>query len=115
MKPKTALIVGAAILTPLIVALAMSDAPTPATAAEYVTAANVACFSEQAFDQSVRAKTQKDSRAIQFLSSTAACFMLKDGLPVSLLSSSWGKAHVRVYLDGSTHELWTYSEAVTKK
>ena len=115
MNFNTAVITGAALLVPIIVAMAYQDPPRSAPAAEYVTIANVACLTEQAFDQWVNAKARGDSRASQHLASTAACFALKAGLPVSLLSSSWGKAHVRVYLDDSTRELWTYAEAVTNK
>ena len=78
-----AVITGAALLVPIIVAMAYQDPPRSAPAAEYVTIANVACSTEQAFDQWVAAKARGDSRATQHLASTAACFSLKAGLPVS--------------------------------
>ncbi|MBI3092150.1 MAG: hypothetical protein HYY96_15930 [Candidatus Tectomicrobia bacterium] len=116
MKPKTALIIGASILTPLIVALAMSDAPRTPTPADHVITPKVACLTADAFDQWVTAKTQDDQRGMEFLANRGLCIVLPKAQPVSLLSSSWGgnRPHPTLRRKGE-HRALDYSEAVIKK
>lgn len=65
----------------------------------------VGCLTEESFDEFLNALDNQDNRQIEALW-MRACFPL-DGLEFSVISKSWTKAQIRVYVESDSVLLWT--------
>jgi len=72
------------------------------------------CLSEELFDQISTAAVRKDLTGIEYLLKHG-CFVLKAGLKVSVLDTTWtGTAKLRVYVGDSAIVIWTVTENIVR-
>ena len=72
----------------------------------------LACFTEHDFDELMEMVARKDMRGVDYLVKSDRCFIPKEGIPISVLNSSWGKVKVRAYVGDSAVVFWTVQESV---
>ena len=71
--------------------------------------AHFGCISEDALDEATTAVRYQDKGQFALLFSDRKCFSLT-GREFSVVSTSWSKAQVRVYVGDGSVVLWTYIE-----
>jgi hypothetical protein len=69
------------------------------------------CVSKGLLDQMDNAILKADMRAMDYLFDHG-CLESKAGLPVSVIESSWGAAHIRIYAGNSAAEAWASMGAI---
>lgn len=89
--------------------------PHTTFAAPNIKSGYVACLSESALDEFTSAVTSNDERAQRYLMGRS-CFRTSSmtSYPITILKPGLMTVKVRIYGEGDTLEIWTYSEAIRK-
>ena len=73
-----------------------------------------ASTSEQFLDKAVEYASAHDDEALQELLDTGLVFLLKGGMEVYIVDTKLFSGKVKIRLKGSTTEVWTLYEAISK-